>query len=613
MIKLLKSIFILLLCLLASNSSLARNIDVNVEPGNWWVGMKNDTITLLANGPFEGKVSVSINHTDVKLINHFAGDNPQYQFIVISISANASASIIPIKFSDTKGNNATYFFSLDDRTDYTPTKLTGEDIMYQIIPDRFCNGDTKNDFIKGYYELSDRLNPSGIHGGDLAGITSKLNYISEIGFTCIDLLPVYESNLMSLSYQRNGVTDHYAVDKRLGDNKDYIQLIYKCHEKDLKVAQTMVFHQVGQQHPWFITPPLNAFFTHTTYEYDEDQNPIPTDPYASHLDQQVFEKQWDEINMPSLNQNSKIVQDLLIQHCIWWIETAQIDILKISHIDKNNPEFLKRLFKALNTNFPDINIISDSSPNEINTQFCQNLALKTGIDKHQIHICDYQLTHSLADAFSTFRTSNEGLEDLYSTIVQDQKYINPMGNIIMADNYQTSRLFSNADKEFDQAKMMTGFILTMRGIPSILYGTEYLLDGTITNGNSFVRKDFPNGGWETNKKGNTQNLSYEKEEYNTFIKRIVKWRKNSEALFSGRLLQFSPQKGVYAYCRITNTQAAFIFINNTDKPIYIDQKKYKEVFSKYRSGYDVIKDDRFDRFDNLLAEKKSITILHLTN
>ncbi len=608
-----KTIFIIS-TLLIPIVTFAKNIEVGVSPANWWIGMKKNTITLVASGNFNGPVIATLNYPGIKIDNVYPGEKGSYLFIEITIQNNASAGVIPIYFKDAAGNNGTFNFTLNKRSGKSHQTITQKDIIYQIVPDRFCNGDSKNDKINGYYEVNDRMNPIGIHGGDLQGIINSLPYISALGFTCLDILPLSESNLMSMSYQRNGSTNEYEIDKRLGDLTTYKKLISESKKHGLKIIHTIVLHQLGKYHPWVQTPPFKSFFYQSDLKYQKNEQLISTDPYASEYDKQKAYGVWTELNMPSLNQKDTRLQNLLIQNCLWWIEESNADAIKIEDIDRNSPEFLQALLTAIQHDFPELDIISDSSPTSHNNDFWQNITKQANIKDDQIHISDYPLASSLADAFSVYREHNEGLIDLYKTVTHDYKYLNPYGNIIMADNHQLSRLYSNADKEINQSKIMLGFILTTRGIPSILYGTEWLLDGTINKGKGFIRKDFP-GGWTDDKlNGFSQNgFSQDKKDFYDFAHRIINWRNKNSSLFTGRFVQFAPQDGIYAYYRQKNEDAAFILINNTDTPIRIGKNIYKEILGQYKWGFDIVSESRFDDFTNILISAKSILILHLKN
>ena len=94
---------------------------------------------------------------------------------------------------------------------------------YQIFVPSFC--DSNND---GY--------------GDIKGITSKLDYLEDLGIDVLWLTPIQESN----SYHGYDVTDYYKIDQRFGTLQDYQELLYKAHQKGMKVLMDMVINHTSK-------------------------------------------------------------------------------------------------------------------------------------------------------------------------------------------------------------------------------------------------------------------------------------------------------------------------------------------------------------------------------
>ena len=116
------------------------------------------------------------------------------------------------------------------------------------MPDRFANGDIKNDSLPGMLEGVHRDKPEGRHGGDLKGISDHLDYIKDLGVTAIWLNPVLENNQPRSSYHGYAITDLYQIDRRFGSNEDYLAFINKSHQLGLKVIQDMVMNHIGNYH-----------------------------------------------------------------------------------------------------------------------------------------------------------------------------------------------------------------------------------------------------------------------------------------------------------------------------------------------------------------------------
>ncbi len=102
-------------------------------------------------------------------------------------------------------------------------------IIYQIYPRSFADS-----------------NGDGV--GDLAGITSKLDYLSTLGVDAIWLSPIYQSPMADFGYD---VSDHCAIDPAFGSLDDFDNLVRQAHQRDIKVMLDLVPNHTSSQHPWF--------------------------------------------------------------------------------------------------------------------------------------------------------------------------------------------------------------------------------------------------------------------------------------------------------------------------------------------------------------------------
>lgn len=122
----------------------------------------------------------------------------------------------------------------------------GNEQFYFVLPDRFANGDKAND--KGGLSgdrLSTGLDPADkgfYHGGDLAGVINKLDYIQGLGTTAIWLAPVFKNRPVqgsgddiSAGYHGYWITDFTQVDPHFGTNDELRRLVRLAHQRGLKV------------------------------------------------------------------------------------------------------------------------------------------------------------------------------------------------------------------------------------------------------------------------------------------------------------------------------------------------------------------------------------------
>ena len=105
-----------------------------------------------------------------------------------------------------------------------------EAVVYQIYPRSFMDS-----------------NGAGI--GDLNGITSRLDYLKDLGVDVIWLSPVYQSPNDDNGYD---ISDYRTVYPEFGTMEDMKILIQKCQDNDIKIIMDLVVNHTSDEHPWFI-------------------------------------------------------------------------------------------------------------------------------------------------------------------------------------------------------------------------------------------------------------------------------------------------------------------------------------------------------------------------
>ena len=107
----------------------------------------------------------------------------------------------------------------------------------------------KDDHYRNYYEVFvySFADSNGDGIGDLQGLISKLDYISEMGFNGIWLMPV----MPSTTYHKYDVIDYYDIDPEYGTMEDFNKLVKECHDRNINLIIDLVFNHTSTKHEWF--------------------------------------------------------------------------------------------------------------------------------------------------------------------------------------------------------------------------------------------------------------------------------------------------------------------------------------------------------------------------
>ncbi len=596
---------------------LAPSIN-RVEPTNWYVGMKNPNLQLLVYGQSIGDCQVTIQYKGVKLLKTNTVENPNYLFLDLGIAPNTKAGIFNVNFTKTiyvpKGKkkklvaqaiNLTIPYELRART-AQPQLVTSADLIYLIMPDRFANGEPAND---KFAEMADpeanRASPYLRHGGDLQGVTKHLDYLKDLGVTTLWLNPVLENNqpqtmegtAMRSAYHGYGFTDHYNVDKRLGGNKAYLEMIQAAHSQGIKVIQDAVYNHVGINH-WFLRDiPMKSWlnqwekYTNTSYR-DE---PV-YDPYASKIDKKEMLNGWFMPFLPDMNQKNEYVSNYLIQHALWTVEYFNIDGWRVDTYQYNEPSFMLKCNEALYAEYPNMFISAENAVgNTIPQVYYSKNNLKLPYVGNQTSANDFVLESAMLSGLNEKFDWGKGFNKIYSTLAQDVVYQDPMRNMIFLDNHDHDRFYSVMGEDFNKFKQGITLLLTTRGIPQMYYGTENLTKNFKNPSDAEVRQDFVGGfpGDAINKFLESGRNAQENEAFN-FVRKLANYRKNTPALHSGTLLQYLPKEGIYVYFRKNNDKTIMILLNQNTENKKIDLTRFSEGIGSKSIGYDILTEHSFD-------------------
>ncbi|MBO1915100.1 glucohydrolase, partial [Microvirga sp. 3-52] len=92
------------------------------------------------------------------------------------------------------------------------------------------------------------MDTTGSGTGDIKGITTKLDYLKELGVDVIWLTPVYQSPQNDNGYD---ISDYYSIDESFGTMEDFEELLEETHNRGMKLIMDLVINHTSTEHEWF--------------------------------------------------------------------------------------------------------------------------------------------------------------------------------------------------------------------------------------------------------------------------------------------------------------------------------------------------------------------------
>ena len=614
----------------ANNRTATPNV-TRIDPTNWFVDMQDPTLQLMVYGKDIKFADVTTDYPNVKIDSLVRLDSPNYLLVYLNLKG-AKPGEVTLTFSNKNGKKTTKKFELKAR-EMAGADRKGfdiSDVLYMLMPDRFANGNPKNDVIKGMEDqLCDRNEPSLRHGGDLEGLRQHLDYFTNLGVTALWLTPVLENDRPAdggkhSTYHGYATTDYYRVDPRFGTNEEYKALVDECHKKGLKVVMDMIFNHCGDYHPWakhtridengktIKDYPSKDWFNSPNYGLQTSYKLTPVlDPYASKVDMKETVDGWFVPSMPDLNQRNPHVIKYLIQNSIWWIETVGIDGIRMDTYPYADRQAMADWMKVLNKEYPNFNTVGETWVTEpAYTAAWQKDSKLSDINSNLKTVMDFAFFDRLSQA------KNEETDDwwkgwnrIYNSLCYDYLYTDPSSVMAFIENHDTDRYLGNG-KDSTALKQAYALLLTMKRIPQLYYGTEILMNGTKTETDGNVRQDFP-GGFPGDKVNKFTNEGRTKAENAMFdwTSRLLHWRQNNDVIINGSQTQFIPHHGVYVLARQHNGKTVLTILNGKKADNQVDVARYAEVIGSHTTATDILTGATVDLTKNIPLTQRQAMVL----
>jgi glycosidase len=563
------------------NPSPDAPLITKVEPPNWWVNLTPDVMLLLTGKNLQ-VTHANCNLPDVIVSRTQSTADGHYLFVWLRLSPNLKSGTAVCRVTTPKGQTS-FELPLAARKQILARNqgLSLDDVLYLIMPDRFADGDPTNDEPAEFPGSHDRAKPRAWHGGDLRGVQDHLPYLKDLGITTVWLTPIVK-NGAAQDYHGYGAVDLYAVDPHLGTVQDYQDLVAAAHRLHMKVFFDVVPNHVGPLHPWVSSPPTPDWFHGTTNDHLTSASPLKPDFYGQSDKKDVTNDLFESLQdphtppqmrtnltngwffgvLPDLNTENPFAVEYLIQNSIWWAESSGLDGFRIDTFPYVSREFWAEWHSGLRKYYPRLSTIGEVFHPDptVTSFFVGGRKGWDGIDTQLTTVFDFPTFFTLRDVLLKQAPAGK----IANILRQDSLYPHPDFLVPFFANHDVPRFASMPGSSIAKVKLAFGLTLTLRGIPELYYGDEIAMPGGNDPDN---RRDFP-GGWHGDEKSafTAQGRTPEQQEVFAYVQKLLRLRRDHEALRSGRLWHLSSDDTSYVFLRETEEEQLVIAFHNGTQP-----------------------------------------------
>lgn len=318
--------------------------------------------------------------------------------------------------------------------------------------------------------------------GDINGITSRLDYLKELGVDALWLTPLCKSP----TYHKYDVMDYRQIDPEFGTMDDFKRLLAEAHKREIRIIKDLVINHTSDQHPWFQQARTGKQNPYRDYYVWLDQKSIDSlgiatreksgdswevNPWHS-LKEGGAEKYYGLFwgGMPDLNFDNPKVRQEIYAVADFWLTQVGVDGFRLDAAKHIYPDWEADKSHAFWIEFrenirrikPDAYLVGEvwSTPEKVAPYFKglpANFNVDAALAIHQMLRSGEptDLIGQLQRTYRAYEAANPGFIDA-----------------IFANNHDHVRIGTTAGGDIDRMKLAASLLLTLPGEPYLYYGEE---------------------------------------------------------------------------------------------------------------------------------------------
>ncbi|TZE82380.1 alpha-glycosidase [Calorimonas adulescens] len=399
--------------------------------------------------------------------------------------------------------------------------------MYQIFPDRFCNGDRDND-PEGCLKWGETPKADSFFGGDLKGIIDRLDYLADLGIGVIYLTPIFKSP----SNHKYDTADYYSIDPAFGDRDILKRLVSEAHRRDIKVILDGVFNHCGKD--FFAFQDVVKHGASSPYK---DWFNIHSFPVRAGKDPNYETFASGVYTMPKLMTHNPELREYLIKVGEHWVREVDIDGWRLDVANEIDHDFWREFRKRVKAIKPDAFIIGEV--------WHDSLEWLRG-DQFD-SVMNYPWREAVLDFFARGEIDAVGFDERVAGLRMAHSSNIWPGLVNLLGSHDTARVLTLCSDR-RRAALAAVFQMTYPGLPMIYYGDEIGMEG---GDDPDCRRTFI---WDEEGQDNKLLNLY---------RQLIKLRRIFPHLSDGDYRTWHTEGNVYAYIN----DGIGVVINNSDEDI----------------------------------------------
>ncbi len=397
-----------------------------------------------------------------------------------------------------------------------------ESVFYQIYPLGFCGAERENDF----KETRRRLHK----------IKEEIPHLKELGVKAVLFNPLFES-------ERHGydTADFFKIDRRLGTNEEFKELVAQLHAAGIRVVLDGVFHHTGRE--FFPFKEVREKRESTDYRFWFNLDFHGNSAYNDGFNYENWEGHPELVKLRL--ENCDLV-NYLMDAVRFWINEFGIDGLRLDVCYSLPRWFLERLRAEVNALKPDFFLLREV----IHIGNFRDALASNRLNS----ITNYECYKGLVSAFNSDNLFE--IEHSLTRLFGAQPWCLYTGKNLFsfADNHDVARLATQL-RDRRKINALYTVLFTMSGIPCIYYGSEYGKEGDKGDNDIHLRPAIE----EIDKSANSELFAH--------LKKLIEIRTSSRALAYGDYEKKVLQNKYFCFRRSSGDETMYTAANISDAPV----------------------------------------------